>query len=244
MNGNIISASDYKNMDDNTREQVKDSFKKIFVKHLRRDDLSEAEQSILSVALRILLWRVQGRSFSQIVAFRYNYITDDEKRNELKRKLKENQISDKEYNKQIASIKLKYSQVPRELPNANAFKKSLFDRNATFKDFDYDRLVYDTYEYLDTVLSFSLSNPISAAFQIYYDKTQDSRALAMINYLKYGTNNSKEIMLLRYGFDSEDLDWLNSCVKSINENEIVFDNESIELLTNCQKDIISRYYNE
>lgn len=244
VNGNIISASDYKNMDDNTREQVKDSFKKIFVKHLRRDDLSEAEQSILSVALRILLWRVQGRSFSQIVAFRYNYITDDEKRNELKRKLKENQISDKEYNKQIASIKLKYSQVPRELPNANAFKKSLFDRNATFKDFDYDRLVYDTYEYLDTVLSFSLSNPISAAFQIYYDKTQDSRALAMINYLKYGTNNSKEIMLLRYGFDSEDLDWLNSCVKSINENEIVFDNESIELLTNCQKDIISRYYNE
>ena len=244
VNGNIISASDYKNMDDNTREQVKDSFKKIFVKHLRRDDLSEAEQSILSVALRILLWRVQGRSFSQIVAFRYNYITDDEKRNELKRKLKENQISDKEYNKQIASIKLKYSQVPSELPNANAFKKSLFDRNATFKDFDYDRLVYDTYEYLDTVLSFSLSNPISAAFQIYYDRTQDSRALAMINYLKYGTNNSKEIMLLRYGFDSEDLDWLNSCVKSINENEIVFDNESIELLTNFQKDIISRYYNE
>ena len=230
-------------MDDSIREQVKNSFKKIFVKHLRRNDLSEAEQSILSVALRILLWRVQGRSFSQIVAFRYNYITDDERRNALKRQLTENQISEKEYRKQIASTKLKYSQIPMELPKANAYKRSLFDQNATFKDFDYDNLVYDTYEYLDTVLSFSLSNPISAAFQIYYDRTQDSRALAMINYLKYGTNNSKEIMLLRYGFDSEDLDWLNSCVKIIDENEIIFDNKSVEQLTSYQKDIICRYYN-
>ena len=243
VNGDIINASDYKNMDDNIREQVKNSFKKIFVKHLRRNDLSEAEQSILSVALRILLWRVQGRSFSQIVAFRYNYITDDERRNNLKRQLKENQISDKDYRKQIASIKLKYSQVPSELPNASAFKRSLFDKNATFKDFDYDRLVYDTYEYLDTVLSFSLSNPISAALQIYYDKTQDHRALAMINYLKYGTNNPKEIMLLRYGFDFEELDWLDACVKFIDENEIVFDNESVKQLEDCQKDIIKRYYN-
>ncbi len=239
----IINASDYKKMDDNIREQVKNSFKKIFVKHLRRNDLSEAEQSVLSVALRILLWRVQGRSFSQIVAFRYNYITDDERRNDLKRQLKENRISEKEYRKQIASTKLKYSQIPMELPKADAYKKSLFAQNATFKDFDYDNLVYDTYEYLDTVLSFSLSNPISAAFKIYYDKTHDTRALAMINYLKYGTNNSKEIMLLRYGFDSEDLDWLNSCVTSIDENEIVFDNKSIEQLETHKKNIISRYYN-
>lgn len=239
----ILSASDYKNMDDNIREQVKNSFKKIFVKHLRRNDLSEAEQSILSVALRILLWKVQGRSFNQIVAFRYNYITDDEVRNNLKRQLKENQISEKYYREQIACTKLKYSQIPSELPNVKAFKKSLFDKNETFKDFDYDRLVYDTYEYLDTVLSFSLSNPISATFQIYYDKTQDSRALAMINYLKYGTNDSKEIMLLRYGFDFEELEWLTSCVYFIDENEIIFDDESIDQLKTYQKDTIRRYYN-
>jgi len=243
VDGIIISASDYKNMNDSTREQVKNSFKKIFVKHLRRNDLSEAEQSILSVALRILLWRVQGRSFSQIVAFRYNYITDDERRNNLKRQLKEKLISEKEYHKQILSTKLKYSQIPSELPNANAFKQSLFDENSTFKDFDYDKLVYDTYEYLDTVLSFSLSNPISAAFQIYYDKTKDTRALSMINYLKYGTNDYKEIMLLRYGFDFEELDWLSPCVNNIDENEIVFDNESIEQLEIHRKAIVSRYYN-
>lgn len=186
---------------------------------------------------------MQGRSFSQIVAFRYNYITDDERRNDLKRQLKDNQISEKDYRKQIACTKLKYSQIPSELPNAKAFKRSLFDRNETFKDFDYDRLVYDTYEYLDTVLSFSLSNPISATFQIYYDKTQDTRALAMINYLKYGTNDSKEIMLLRYGFDFEELEWLTSCVSFIDENEIIFNEESIEQLKTYQKDIIFRYYN-
>ena len=243
IDNNIISAANYKNMNNNTRELVKNSFKNIFVKHLRRKNLSYAEQSILSVALRILLWKVQGRSFSQIVAFRYNYITDDERRNDLRRQLKEKLISEKEFHKQIASTKLKYSQIPSELPNVNAFQKSLFDKNATFKDFDYDKLVYDTYEYLDTVLSFSLSNPISAAFKMYYDKTQDSRALAMINYLKYGTNNSKEIMLLRYGFDFEELDWLAPCVKSIDENEIIFDDVLLEKLEQYQKDIICRYCN-
>lgn len=50
-------------------------------------------------------------------------------------------------------------------------------------------------------------------------------------------------MLLRYGFDFEDLDWLNSCVKTIDENEIIFDNELIEQLETHQKDIISRYCN-
>lgn len=41
----------------------------------------------------------------------------------------------------------------------------------------------------------------------------------------------------------EDLDWLNSCVKIIDENEIIFDNKSVEPLTSYQKDIICRYYN-
>ena len=238
----IINASDYKNMDNNIREQVKKSFKNIFVKHLRRNDLTEAEQSVLSVALRILLWRVQGRSFSQIVAFRYNYITDDERRNDLKKQLKEEVISEKEYRKQIASIKLKYSQVPTDLPNAKAFQKSLFDKNATYKDFDYDSLVYDTYEYLDTVLSFSLSNPLSAAFQIYYDKTNDYRALSMINCLKYGTNDSKEIMLLRYGFEFEELEWLVPCVSFIDDNEIIFNEEAVQKLELEKRKIINRYY--
>ena len=238
----IINASDYKNMDNNIREQVKKSFKNIFVKHLRRNDLTEAEQSVLSVALRILLWRVQGRSFSQIVAFRYNYITDDERRNDLKRQLKEELISEKEYRKQIASIKLKYSQVPTDLPNAKAFQKSLFDKNATSKDFDYDSLVYDTYEYLDTVLSFSLSNPLSAAFQIYYDKTNDYRALSMINCLKYGTNDSKEIMLLRYGFEFEELEWIVPCVSFIDDNEIIFNEEEVQKLELEKRKIINRYY--
>ena len=65
----------------------------------------------------------------------------------------------------------------------------------------------------------------------------------MINYLKYGTNNSKEIMLLRYGFDFEDLDWLMSCVDSIDETEIVFNNELVNELEHYQKEIIYRYYN-
>ena len=242
-NGNIISAIDYKNMNKDLRESIKNAFKEIFVKHLRRNDLNEAEKSILSVALRILLWRVQGRSFSQIVAFRYNYITEDEKRNALRKNLNGGIISEKEYTKQLDLIELKYSQIPSELPNTNAFKKSLFDKGAKLKDFDYDALVYDTYEYLDTVLSFSLSNPISAVFQLYYNKTNDSRALSMVNCIKYGTNDAKEIMLLRYGFDFEDMDWLKEKIQSINDEEIIFNSPISEIELN-KKDIIERYYNQ
>lgn len=239
----IITAADYKNMNANVREKVKTSFKNIFIQHLRRKELSDAEQSILSVALRILLWRVQGRSFSQIVAFRYNYLTNDAERNLLKQKLNLNQLSLKEYNKQLNNILLKYSQIPSQLPNKNAFKKSLFGQCAKFKDFDYDSLVYDTYEYLDTVISFSISTPISAAFQLYFNKTNDSRALAMINYLKYGTNNAVEIMLLRYGFDFEDLDWLKDYIENVTEYEITFKN-SVKELDARKQNLISRYYNQ
>lgn len=243
IDGNIINAKDYQNINKDLRESIKNAFKEIFVKHLRRNDLNEAEKAILSVALRILLWRVQGRSFSQIVAFRYNYITEDEKRNTLRKNLNEGIISENEYKKELDLIELKYSQIPSELPNANAFKKSLFDKGTKLKDFDYDTLVYDTYEYLDTVLSFSLSNPISAVFQLYYNKTHDPRALSMVNCIKYGTNDAKEIMLLRYGFDFEDMDWLKEKIQSINNEEIIF-NVQISEFEAEQREVIERYYNQ
>ena len=50
-------------------------------------------------------------------------------------------------------------------------------------------------------------------------------------------------MLLRYGFDFEELEWLTSCVSFIDENEIIFDDKSIDQLKTYQKDTIRRYYN-
>lgn len=44
----------------------------------------------------------------------------------------------------------------------------------------------------------------------------------MKNYIKYGTNDPKEIWLTRYGFSFEDIEWLKSYVSKIDENGISF----------------------
>lgn len=246
-NEELMSATAYGNLKLEEKQKITEAFKNIFIKHLRRNQLNEAEQSVLSVAIRILLWKIEGRSFQQIVQFRYMYITEAKKRKILEKKYKNGEISHKSYNKFLKSIELRYSQTAHTLPKYNLVKNDLFGKyinNKYYKgklsDFDYDLLVYDTNDYLDDVISFSLSNPLSAAFQMYYEKTNDKRALMMTNYIRYGTNNPKEILLLRYGFEFEDIEWLANYIVSIDENEIIF-SEDISELNKEQYDIIKRY---
>ena len=215
--------------------------------HLRRKELNTAEQTVLSVAIRILLWRIEGRSFQQIVAYRYMYIAQIDTQRELEDLLKYENITTKEYNSRMKEIVLKYSQTANSLPKSSLIQNDLFGKfinkkyiAAKLPAFDYDILVYDTYDYLDQVISLSLSNPLSAAFQIYYEKTNDPRALTMSNYIKYGTNDSKEILLMRYGFEFEDIDWLKDYVQHIDENEIIFKSQ-ISDLTGPQIKTIERY---
>ena len=61
----------------------------------------------------------------------------------------------------------------------------------------------------------------------------------MCDYIRYGTNDTKEIMLLRYGFEFEGFDWIKNVVESINENEIIFGN--VESLSDEQMAKINRY---
>ena len=58
-------------------------------------------------------------------------------------------------------------------------------------------------------------------------KTYDTKNIAY--KLKYGTNDEKHIMELRYGFSSEDFIWLDEIIESIDENEIVFNDKFNEL---------------
>ena len=175
------------------------------------------------------------------------YITKAKERKKLEKKYINGEISHKLYNKFLKSIELHYSQTAHTLPKYNLVKSDLFGKyinnkycKGTLSDFDSDLLVYDTNDYLDDVISFSLSNPLSAAFQMYYEKTNDKRALMMTNYIRYGTNNPKEILLLRYGFEFEDIEWLANYIVSIDENEIIF-SENISELDKEQYDIIKRY---
>jgi len=63
----------------------------------------------------------------------------------------------------------------------------------------------------------------------------------MVNYFKYGSNDEKEIMLLRYGFTFEDIVKIYDCVDFISEEQIVFNSEIDSIDDSYLLELISRY---
>lgn len=235
-----ISGHQYYEIKPYARKKLKEKLKKVYITHLRRNTLTTAEQTILSASIPLLLWRVQGKAFSETLSLRHSYLTRRDERRELLRKLKEKSISQEEYNKAFEEIKIQYSARAESLPNKDVRAISLFHRNASVSEFDYDLLVYDTYDYLDKVISLSLSDPLCAALTIYYQETEDARAKVLQNFIRYGTNNDIEIWLLKYGFDPEDTEWISQHIKHIDENGIIFIDDFSDL-TPEQLHTIERY---
>ncbi|WP_373034022.1 DEAD/DEAH box helicase [Sulfurovum sp.] len=240
LNGQPINGNDYYNLDNKIRNKVKDTFKKVYVKHLRRQSLNKAEASVLSASIPIMLWHIQGKSFSEMVSLRYAFLTEKDKKNKILSNLRHGKLSATEANSQIAAIEIRFTPSPSSLPNSQLKISSLFSKGTSINDLDYDTLVYDTYDYLDKVISLSLVDPLCGAFELYYNDTHDPRALIMKNFLRFGTNDELEIWLLRYGFGFEDIEWITEYIDSINENEIIF-NPSINNLSPDMYEVISRY---
>ena len=88
-------------------------------------------------------------------------------------------------------------------------------------------MVYDTYDFLDKVISFSLADVYIAAFNLFYQIEDDARAKEMVNYFRYGTNDEVEIWLMRYGYTIEEAEMLKGYVLTVDENEIRFNNSII-----------------
>lgn len=125
----------------------------------------------------------------------------------------------------------------QSLPNRKVKRfVPLFKRN----EFDYDTLLFDTYDYIDKVWGQSLAPYFIAAFTEYYNLTNDYRAENLVNIFKYGTSDSIEIWLQRYGFSWEDMEWLKPCIQSISEEQIVF-NAKISELTDIQRELIAQF---
>ena len=175
-----------------------------------------------------MLWRIQGRSFKHIVSMRYAYVTNQKERRDIENKYKNELISATEMYERLKEVPLKYTQIAATLPNKTLKKNNLFNYGK-LPDFRYDILMYDTYDYLDKVISFSLAQPLAAAFHIYYDKTGDNRALIMENYIKYASNDNIDIYLQRYGFSFEEIDVIKPYVKKIDADEIVFNKKVLQL---------------
>lgn len=243
-NGKPITAAAYYKIDDAIRKQIKNAFQQIYVSQLRQRDLTTAEKSILSTAIPILLWKIQGKSFAEIVSLRYSFISRRDERRALRKQLRDGVISEEDFKRELLGLTARYSCQAQQLPNMKARSVTLF-KNESVLNLEYDLVIYDTYDYLDKVISLSLKDPLCAAFKLYFEETGDVRANAFSNYIAYGTDDEMEIWLQKYGFEFEDIEWLKPCIDSISEEEIVFNNHiSTEIEDEEKYEVVKRYLNE
>lgn len=184
----------------NNRDLVKTNLLEIFEISLGRS-LYDGEKNVFKSAIEILFHLIQGRSFKEIVGIRYNNI------------FKGGRNGNAAFTQ--PANKLPYSKLSNQFP--------LFP-NTKCEDISYDVVAFDTYDYLDTVISFSLSDVFIGAFSIYYCTTKDKKALKMIELLKYGTNNTIYILLIRYGFPPDEVAEISKYVEQISEKNISFKN--------------------
>lgn len=129
------------------------------------------------------------------------------------------------------------------LPNPKLKRYSLFYNTQRAKDIDYDIIVCDTYNYIDKLIGFKLSDIYYAAFSKYYEKTKDPLAKRLAQYVKYGTDNERHIGMLRYGMSFEDIELLDQHIISINKTKITF-KESIYSLSDLDTILIRRFIPE
>lgn len=216
-NGEIISINDYYLRENKSmRERVKDGFQEIFQSSVSRP-LERGELSILGEAVHVFIRRVNGQNLKAIVYSRVKNVRN--RTNDL-------------------NSAVPFVVKAKELPDI-----TLRTPRAVFEEgepYNYDDLVYDTYDYIDKVLSISLSAVINAAMREYELKTGDTRAGKMAKYIKYGSVDETVITLTRYGFVLEEMDWLLRCVSSVDEYQIVF-NENVKELDSERLKRINRY---
>lgn len=197
-----VSTQDY-TVDFEQKDKVNaiNLFKKIYEASLGRD-LLEGEAEIFHNSIHILFHLVKGRKFREIAGIRYSYISD--KNNE---------------NHGMA----RFSQPAAKIPDIRSrYLYSIYPKNTYAKDVSYDRIVFDTYDYIDQVLTFSVSEVIVSAFSLFLEERHDQRANRMISLLRFGTNDEKYIMLVRYGFTAEQIEQIYRYVKHVDVDSISF----------------------
>ena len=103
--------------------------------------------------------------------------------------------------------------------------------------------MYDTYDFLDKLIGFKLSDIFYAAFHQFAKTNSNQTAEKLAKYIKYGTDNETHIWMLRYGLTFEDIEWLEPCIFSIDEEKIQF-NQNVHNLTDEQFDMIQQYIHD
>lgn len=200
--GKIMTLQDYYGLLAKERDAVKGLFHRIYAAYVNRP-LAEGEEAVISTALPIFLSRLHGASLRGIVRRRLAY-------------MRRRQKSSKRY----------YAVQAAMLPNKELKKVNLFGSGDYY---DFDALVYDTYDYIDKVIGYSLSPPMCAALDIYYERLGNPMARKLSRYIRYGTDDEGAIWLLKYGLPLEDVERVLPCIASVDENCIVFNEKAKEL---------------
>ncbi len=214
INGNLIDIGSFYKLPKSTRNIIEHSFINIYKTSTEANSQpTPLEISIIHNAFEIFLSRVHNKSLKQIVFWR------------CERYLKSKQNGKIPF---IASAQM--------LPNHNHKAIPLFKNDK----FDYDTLLYDTYDYIDKVWGQCLAPYYIAAFSEYYKFSNNPMAERLVNIFKYGTYNSTDILLQRYGFAWDDLEWIKPCILTISEDTIKF-NDKVSLLTNTQLKAIEQF---
>ncbi|MGY3232143.1 hypothetical protein ACVWWJ_003627 [Luteibacter sp. HA06] len=164
--------------------------------------LLDGEESVFREAVSIMLSTFAGRSFREIAGLRFSRIS---RRDE----------------KDVDTVA--FSQQAAELPDSSLLKGyPLFPQGTRKRDVSYDVVVFDTYDYLDKVISFCLSDVFAASAKVFHDYGKDARALKFIELLRFGTNDAMHVLMMRYGFLPDQIEEVLPYVLRISEDEIVF----------------------
>jgi len=218
------------------RAKIVESFQSIFKQHVKDRDLSPGEAEVIKNAVNIFISQIGGRNLRSIIAGRFSYIARIPERKELEA------IRDTEplrYRYEISSMTPMFTMPAQVLPNKDLPRYGLFKQGTPIGGVGYDRVMYDTYDYIDKVWGFHLADIFYAAFDLYHSRFGDARAETMCKYIRYATIDETEIWLLRYGFSFEEIEWIKPLVITIDETKIEFSN--LSSLSSDQLKIIDRY---
>lgn len=217
---------------DSEMKDIYELFGKLYEQYLGRD-LIIAEKAVLSSAIRIMIWKVYGKTFHLICQYRYSYASRVTERRKLYKQGKFDEAD---------NLKARYLVGCHDIPDKSLKPYPLISPDMAAKDVDYDLIVYDTYDYLDKLIGFKLSDIFYAIFHQYYVKTKDENSLRLAKYFKYATDKEKEIWMLRYGLSFEEIEWATECIDAIDESEIVFNDKVSELNDSKLKSIEQYIY--
>lgn len=226
-NGELIALKEI-NEDQGSKLQLYDYFQQLYAFFLGRQ-LEPGESNVLTTAIKIIFWKIHGKTFKNICWYRYAYASKSHERADLAKK---GQTDDTVF----ANFFTEYN----DIPNKNLSVYSMFGQTTKAREVSYDLIMYDTYDYIDKLIGFKLSDIFYAAFYKYFEKTGDHRANTLAKYIKYGTDDDKHIWMLRYGLTFEDIEILDKHIFRIDSAQIVF-NDSIANLSELDREPVNRF---